>query len=146
MKILIAYASVHHNNTEKVAKAMANEVNGELLDVTKGHINTNKFDFIGIGSGIYAGKFHKSMLKFIEELPKGNGKKVFVYSTSSMEKKSYNGKVVKALEDKGYSVVGSFSCKGYDTFGPFKLVGGIGKGRPNKNDLDAAREFVRNIE
>ena len=37
--------------------------------------------------------------------------------------------------------VGSFGCKGYDTFGPFKLVGGICKGRPDENDLNSACHF-----
>lgn len=33
---------------------------------------------------------------------------------------------------KGCPVLGEFSCKGYDTFGPFKLVGGIAKGAPQR--------------
>ena len=31
-----------------------------------------------------------------------------------------------------------FGCKGYDTFGPFKLVGGIAKDHPNEEDMKNA--------
>lgn len=44
-----------------------------------------------------------------------------------------------------YEKIGKFSCKGYDTFGPFKLVGGIAKGRPNAKDLAAAVDFYRGL-
>lgn len=40
------------------------------------------------------------------------------------------------------------SCPGYDTFGPFKLVGGIKKGHPNEAEIDAAVNFqgITNIK
>ena len=38
-----------------------------------------------------------------------------------------------------------YSCLAYDTFGPFKLVGGINKGRPNEDDLQNAVEFYDGI-
>lgn len=43
-------------------------------------------------------------------------------------------------------MLGEFSCKGYDTFGPFKLVGGIAKGHPDERDLENARKFYREIQ
>ena len=49
------------------------------------------------------------------------------------------------LEEKHADLIGTFSCKGYDTFGPFKLVGGIGKGRPNAKDLAASVDFYRGL-
>ena len=45
--------------------------------------------------------------------------------------------------NKGCPVLGEFGCRGYDTFGPFKLVGGIAKGRPNERDLEQARAFYQ---
>ena len=47
---------------------------------------------------------------------------------------------------KGCPVLGEFGCKGYDTFGPFKLVGGIAKGHPDERDLENARKFYREIQ
>ena len=43
------------------------------------------------------------------------------------------------------SVVGKFGCKGYDTFGPFKLVGGIAKGHPDEEDMKNAVDFVKGL-
>lgn len=64
-------------------------------------------------------------------------------------------KVVKAIAEKHPeeelikskdSVLSAhYSCLAYDTFGPFKLVGGINKGRPNEDDLQKAVEFYDEI-
>ena len=35
------------------------------------------------------------------------------------------------INNKNCPIIGKFSCKGYDTYGPFKLVGGIAKSHPN---------------
>ena len=32
---------------------------------------------------------------------------------------------------------------GYDTFGPFKLIGGMAKGHPDADDLQRARAFIQ---
>lgn len=42
-------------------------------------------------------------------------------------------------------LVGRFSCKGFDTFGPFKLIGGVAKGHPDDRDLAAAVEFYKKL-
>lgn len=39
------------------------------------------------------------------------------------------------MDKKRSKVIGKFGCRGYDTFGPFKLVGGIAKGHPNEEDI-----------
>ena len=41
--------------------------------------------------------------------------------------------------------IGYFGCKGYDTSGPFKLLGGIAKGHPNVEELQKAREYYQSI-
>ena len=48
--------------------------------------------------------------------------------------------------EKHCPVLGEFSCKGYDTFGPFKLVGGTAKGHPDAQDLENARRFYRGLQ
>lgn len=74
-----------------------------------------------------------------------SNKKVFVFSTSGQGKTKYNGFVEQKLKEKGFNVVGSFACKGYDTFGPFKLIGGIAKGRPNDKDFQNAKDFAKKL-
>lgn len=50
------------------------------------------------------------------------------------------------LKEKHAKVIGKFGRKGYDTFGPFKLVGGIAKGHPNEKDLEAAVNFMTELQ
>ena len=62
MKTAILYASPHHHNTEKLVKAIAEKYPDiTLIDTTKAKmIALANYDMIGIASGIYFGKFHKS--------------------------------------------------------------------------------------
>ena len=88
-------------------------------------------------------KMHQSVINFAEvNLPEN--KDVFLMCT-------YGGKPVfdsikKIVKEKQGRIVGEFSCKGFDTFGPFKLIGGISKGHPDKNDLDNAKAFFKELE
>ena len=54
--------------------------------------------------------------------------------------------VAEIARERGCPVLGEFHCKGYDTFGPFRLVGGIAKGHPNDRDLEDARRFFQNLQ
>ena len=146
MKKLIVYESIHHGNTEKIGKAMAEYLNADLIKTNDVNVNTLKdYDLIGFGSGIYNGKLHKNVLDLIEKSPTLSNKKAFVFSTSGQGKVKYNNTIEQKLKEKGFEVVGSFACKGYDTFGPFKLIGGIAKGRPNENDIQKAKEFAEKL-
>jgi flavodoxin len=42
-------------------------------------------------------------------------------------------------------LLGTYGCKGFDTVGPLKLIGGIAKGHPDENDVKGAIEFFRRI-
>ena len=42
-------------------------------------------------------------------------------------------------------MIEKFSCPGIDTNGSIKLIGGMRKGRPNKEDLEKARNFARDL-
>lgn len=62
------------------------------------------------------------MLALIDKIPSDKNKKVFVFSTSGMVSDKFNEFAKELLSKKEFNVVGSFACKGFDTFGPFKLV------------------------
>lgn len=140
------YASVHHGNTQNIGKIIAESLNADILSINEVNVNDlNDYDLIGFGSGIYYGKFHKDILNFINNLPILKGKKAFVFSTSGQGKNDYNNSIENKLKEKGYEVIGSFACKGYDTYGPFKLIGGVAKGRPNDEDIQDAKSFAEKI-
>jgi len=47
------------------------------------------------------------------------------------------------LRHKGYKVLGDFNCRGFDTVGPLRFLGGLNRGRPNHGDLARAKLFAR---
>ena len=57
MKTLIVYASVHHKNTEKVAKVIAEELGAALVPVGQAQLDTSAYDLIGFGQGFITGRF-----------------------------------------------------------------------------------------
>jgi flavodoxin len=57
----------------------------------------------------------------------------------------FNKPLKEKLSEKGFRIIGEFSCRGYDTFGPFKIIGGIRKDRPNKKDIEQARNFAQSL-
>jgi len=151
MNTLIICLSIHKGNTLKIAKEMAEILKADIVKPSE--VNPNKlaeYDLIGFGSGIYFGKHHINLLKFVDNLPTFQGKKAFILSTSGLKqgiilKNLFNRTLKNKLLKKGFEIVGVFYCIGFDTSGLFKLVGGINKGRPNEKDLQKAREFAKEI-
>ena len=142
MRTAIVYTSVHHGNTEKLVKKIAEECQVDLIDAVKQiDIDLSGYDMIGFASGVYYSKFHQSILKFTEKnLP--NDKKVFLICTYGG---SANYKSIEQILDKKHaSVIGKFGCKGYD-IRTIKLVGGIAKGHPNEEDIKNAVDFVKGL-
>lgn len=139
MKTVIVYHSSHHGNTRKVAEAIARGRDVTLIDASAvKNADLSGYELIGFASGIYFGKFHKDVLTFAKDhLPQG--KKVFFLSTYGGS--SSTKAIEEAIRDRSPQIVGRFGCKGYDTFGPFKLVGGIAKGHPDEADLKNACDF-----
>ena len=147
MKSLIVYASIHHQNKEKVATVIAAELEANLLSVFQAHPDAlATYDLIGFGSGIYGRKFHKTLIQFVEAVPSVTQKRASVFTTSGAGATAVHGSFKELLANRGFSVVGDFSCKGRVTWGPYRLIGGINKGRPNDQDLEDARTFARGLK
>jgi hypothetical protein len=105
-------------------------------------------DLVGFGSGIFNMAFHPHLRELVQSLPDGQTGRAFVFSTSGLPEpgfRRYTNTLVSTLGKKGYDTVGSFSCRGFDTWWPFQPFGGIRKGRPNADDLHAARIFAESL-
>ena len=143
-KVLIICQSIHHGNTMKVAKVIAKELGADVkkpLEVKANDID--KYDLIGFGSGIYNGKHHISLFKLIEKFKLQKNKKTFIFTTATICYKKMAEPLKQKLIDKGFNVIDEFSCKGFIDFSFIKyFFGGLNKKRPNKNDLDKAKEFA----
>jgi flavodoxin len=151
MKALIIYISVHHGNTERVAKVMANILDADLLQMKQVDASMlEQYDLIGFGSGIYFVKHHKSLLDFVDMLPMLRNKKAFIFSTSGLRKiqfiHNFDKPLKEKLQRKGFDIIGEFSCRGLDTYRATKLVGGVNKGRPNAEDLKQAEDFASGLK
>ena len=147
MKTAIIYYSKHHGNTKQLLDAIKSSSSDEitLIDVTNTKAaNLDSYDVIGFASGIYYSKFHKTMLEFAKEnLP--SGKDVFFIYTYGSKKDTYTKAIKSAISDKNANILGEYGCSGFDTFGPFKLIGGIAKNHPNDDDKKGAVDFYNNL-
>ena len=86
MKSSIIYISIHHANTEKIAKAMAEVLNAKLAKPNDVNISElHGYDLIGFGSGIYFAKYHKSLLNLIDKLPVQKSKNAFIFRRAERE-------------------------------------------------------------
>lgn len=108
-------------------------------------IDLSDFDCVGFASGIYFASFAKQLLAFAEKhLPQNMD--VFFINTCGVQSGVYFDAIRKIAKAKNCRELGSYQCLGYDTFGPFKLVGGIAKGHPTEDEIAAAVSFYQNIE
>jgi len=147
MKSLIVFKSIHQGNTEKVANAIAFVLEAKLLKISETKpSDLQGFDLIGFGSGVYGSNLDKNLFALVNALQNVKGTKVFVFSTSGGGEKKNNQKLVELLSQKGFNVLGNFSCKGLITWGPFKLFGGSNKGHPSQTDLENAKKFAKALK
>lgn len=145
-KTLIIYQSIHHNNTEKVAKVIAKELNADLKKPSQVK-NISKYDLIGFGSGIYNGKHHRTIMEFIDNLDAQDNKDCFVFSSASFCIKKMHEPIKKELTAKGFNIIDDFICRGFINFSFVRLwFGGLNKNRPNKEDLKLAKDFAKKIK
>lgn len=144
MKTAIVYYSEHHGNTKNLIDAVTTS-DTTLIDVTKTDTaDLTPYDLIIFASGIYFSQFEKRVMAFVEKnLP--DGKKTALLYTYGARRDSYTNKITGTIRQKDSTVIGSYGCFGFDTFGPFKLVGGIAKGHPNADEIAGAVKFVKGL-
>lgn len=149
MKSLIVCVSTSHGNTRRVADRMAEVLDAEVVEPES--VDPEKFseyDLVGFGSGIYYMKFDSRVQSLIRCLSPVEGIRAFTFFTSGAREiplLDYTKPIRKQLAAKGFAVLDSFSCRGFDTVGPFGFIGGINRGRPNDHDLERAAAFAERI-
>ena len=146
MKTAIVYFSQHHGNTKMLLDAIASCNDVTLIDAANPQTkDLTEFDAVGFASGIYFQKYHASVIKFAEEhLP--IGMPVFFIYTYGFYRSVYAKDIRDVCVGKQAKILGRFGCLGLDTFGPFKLVGGIAKGHPSVNDTNNAVSIYNKLK
>ncbi len=146
MKTAILYASVHHGNTKKIVEAMAETLSADLIDLTQQKdVDISGYDLIGLASGAYYHSMHGAIKKFAANASFRPNQNVFLVCTCGISYMDYTRSVRNILKKKQVEVLSSFQCRGFNTYGPFALFGGMAKGRPNDRDLERAREYARTL-
>ena len=146
MKTAVIYYSKHHGNTKKLLDAIAEKhPEVDLFDVTVSPtVDLSEYDRIGFASGIYYSKFQKTLLQFAKDnMPEG--KQTFFIYTYGAEKNGYTKAISEAVQTHNATVLGEYGCFGFNTFGPFKLFGGMAKGHPNESEIENAVKFYEGL-
>ncbi|MFE3543486.1 flavodoxin family protein [Nocardia sp. NPDC059177] len=149
MNAVIVCKSVSHGNTRKVAEVIGEVLGAKVVDPAEiGPAELAGYDLVGFGSGVRNMDFYPELRKFARALPDGQRGKAFVFNTSGFPEpgfRRYRRNFTATLERKGFEILDSFSCYGYDTFLPLMIVGGVRKGHPDAADLAAARTFAEGL-
>lgn len=149
--LLILYHSEHHQNTKKLVEGLAKECSGRihLVDLSTTQveqIDCSQYQTIGFASGVYFSKLHQSLYDAVQKLTKVlQGRNVLVLYTCGSGGKKYAQDFTVQLTATGANVLGVYHCKGYDTYGPFKLIGGVAKGHPSQEDIAESVRFVQQV-
>jgi len=129
----------------RLARAMAYRLNCKLITAQDAaNIDLAQYKIIGLGSGIYFTSHHPMILELTHKL--NSDQKAFIFSTRGGPfLGNYHENLKKKLEKGRIEIVGQFSSKGFDCTGPFIIMGGVNKGRPNERDEQKAIRFISGI-
>ena len=134
MKTAIRYYS-KFGHSKQMAQAIAEIAKAEPLTVEKPLNET--FDILFLGAGIFLGSVNKSVIQFINTLTPDKVGCVVLFGSSALIGEPTKG-MREALTKRGVKVYDKvFECKG--------AMGPIGSGHPDKQDMKALQDFVREI-
>ena len=144
-KAVIIYASTHHGSTRKLAEAIAARYDTHLIDAAKQQTaDLSAYDLIGFASGIDFGQFYNCVEQFLEQnLPEN--KRVFFLYTCARVSGRFTETVRTAARKKGAIILGEYGCRGFNTYGPGKLIGGMNKGHPSAEEMQGAVQFFESL-
>ena len=144
-KAVIIYASTHHGSTQKLAEAIASQYDIDLVDATKRQTaDLSEYDLIGFASGIDFGKFYESVEQFLDNnLPEN--KRVFFLYTCARVSNRFTETIKTAVHKKNAIILGEYGCRGFNTYGPWKMIGGMNKGHPSAKEIQDALLFTESI-
>jgi flavodoxin len=146
-KTLLICASVHHHNTALVARRLADVLGGDVRSPAEVSASSlADYDLVGFGSGVYYGRMHEALFDWLHGLPDAPARSTpaFIVSTSGLPFLAtlWHWPLRRLLARKGFRVVGEFACRGFDTWGPLWLTGGLNRAHPDARDLAQARTFA----
>lgn len=134
MKAAVRYYS-RSGNTKRLADAIAEAAGCAAREIPMSF--NERMDVLFLGAAVYWGGISPEVKTFIRGLDKSKVGKVAVFSTSALAQRAFP-QIQKELIKAGVAVEAEdFYCRGQ-----FKT---LHRGKPDENDLAAAREFARRI-
>jgi len=127
-------------NTQQVAEAIGRGLRGRGVAVTSRDLpearpeEVAEHDILGIGTPVFYYREPEPVKAFLARLPRARRKPAFTFITHGGNPVNTLRRMQKQLGARGYTVVNSFSCPGYDTYPMFFRVFRQW-GRPNEQDL-----------
>lgn len=125
-------------NTKKIAEAIASAVNVKAEAIDNKTTLSEPVDLLFIGGGIYWWNMDKTTKRFIETLDSSIVKNAVVFGTMGGLDKAIKDMINLLKEREISTKTESFSSKG-------KAWVFININHPNKNDIEAAKVFAKNI-
>lgn len=152
MKTLIMYRSKHHGNTKKLVDAIvaAHPDDVDAVDVATleraAAIDVSDYPLVGVASGIYHGNIDKDLAATLQKSLE-EGTFVFSLLTYGGSSKWYGRDIDGICRVQRATYLAGYGCLGFDTWGPFKLTGGMQKGHPTQEEIcDAVAWYDRLVE
>lgn len=151
IRTMILYRSKHHGNTKRVVDAIAaafpDDVDTlDIAKVDKKHpaVDLRQYHLVGVASGIYHGEIDHDLARVLQA-SLGPGEFVFGLLTYGGASKWYGKDIDGICRAKQANFLAGHGCPGLDTWGPYKLMGGMNKGRPNEEDLADMVSWYREL-
>ncbi|MCR5400453.1 MAG: flavodoxin [Treponema sp.] len=135
MKFAVRYYT-KTGNTKRLAEAIAQELEVQALPITEPL--PEAVDILFLGNSYYAFSIDPEVKSYVASLSKDKVGKIVNFGSAALLNSTY--KKVKTEADKRGIPMDQreFHCKG-----EFK---GLHKGKPDQNDLEAAKEFARSFK
>ena len=62
-----------------------------------------------------------------------------------MERKGFTNSMKEIAIKKEATILGEYGCKGYNTYGPWKVIGGMNKKHPTEEEIMSAIAFFEEL-
>lgn len=149
MQVVLIYFS-QTGNTRKIAHAMADAFrdHGHCVDIQSLKDATRedaiKGELLGVGTPCFSNQSPTPVKNYLRALPPLDGKRSFVFATSSGAPGRVLYDMTRLLREKGAHVLGGFLARGQVHHPAPHMVGQF-PGRPNEEDLARARHFADTV-
>ncbi|MEW6684685.1 MAG: EFR1 family ferrodoxin [Candidatus Edwardsbacteria bacterium] len=150
MRTIVVYFS-QTGNTKKVAEVIASEL-GRITGSTDLALlqdydpqELGKYHLIGLGTPVFYFREPINVKHFLKEIPQGLHGSFFLFATAGSQPGNIFPNMAKILRKKGIKVLGTFWCKGCDTYQAFEELPPTARGHPDDDELRAAQRFAREM-